>query len=183
MMKHIYGQPQFGEDWFSYPGLYSRFVRECPDGGRIVEVGSWKGKSISYLAVEVINSGKKIRLDAVDTWAGSSEHQGDPWVRQGTLYELFLRNIEPVKHVINPIRKKSVKAAKLYKKKSIDIVFIDAAHEYEHVVEDIKSWLPKVKPGGMLAGHDWPMESVRRAVGELIGPVETTEYCWVHKLK
>jgi predicted O-methyltransferase YrrM len=104
-------------------------------------------------------------------------------VRQGTLYELFLRNIEPVKHVINPIRKKSVKAAKLYKKKSIDMVFIDAAHEYHDVVEDIKSWLPKVKPGGILAGHDLHYEPVRRAVEELLEEFEETEDCWVCKVK
>lgn len=69
-MNHIYEQPQFGENWFTYPNLYSRFVKELADGSKIVEVGSWKGKSVAYLAVEIINSGKGIKVDAIDTWKG-----------------------------------------------------------------------------------------------------------------
>jgi len=49
-----------------------------------------------------------------------------------------------------------------------DIVFIDALHDYEHVKQDIELWWPKVRNGGILAGHDfnhkWP--GVERAVAE-----------------
>jgi hypothetical protein len=50
----------------------------------------------------------------------------------------------------------------------IDIIFIDALHDYESVKQDIALWWPKVRIGGMLAGHDfnhqWP--GVERAVAE-----------------
>lgn len=50
----------------------------------------------------------------------------------------------------------------------IDIVFIDALHDYEHVKQDIGLWWPKVRIGGILAGHDfnhkWP--GCERAVAE-----------------
>jgi hypothetical protein len=50
----------------------------------------------------------------------------------------------------------------------IDIVFIDALHDYESVKQDIHLWWPKVRVGGMLSGHDanhqWP--GVERAVAE-----------------
>jgi len=39
-----------------------------------------------------------------------------------------------------------------------DIVFIDADHSYEGVKSDIHLWLPKVKSGGILAGHDFNVE-------------------------
>lgn len=50
----------------------------------------------------------------------------------------------------------------------IDIGFIDALHDYESVLEDIRLWWPKVRIGGMLCGHDfnhkWP--GVERAVAD-----------------
>lgn len=37
----------------------------------------------------------------------------------------------------------------------MDLVFIDADHRYDHVVEDILAWYPKVKSGGIICGHDY----------------------------
>ncbi len=55
-----------------------------------------------------------------------------------------------------------------------DFIFIDAAHSYEAVSDDIADWLPKVKPGGWFGGHDfhesWP--GVKRAVLEAFGTIE-----------
>lgn len=185
-MEHIYNQPQFGENWFTYPNLYSRFVRELEDGSKIVEVGCWKGKSISYLAVEVINSGKDIKIDAVDTWRGTPDeeyHQKDVFVKTDKLYNLFLSNISPVSQVIKAIRMSSVEAAALYEDNSVDVVFIDAGHTYEDVKCDIISWKPKVKKGGYLAGHDFPeAHGVVKAVEELLCSVENSEGCWVYKV-
>lgn len=189
-MNHIYEQPNFGENFFSYPNLYTRFVNEFPSGSKFVEVGCWKGKSVAYLAVEIINSGKNIEVDAIDTWEGSpaeSVLMSDPYVRTGTLYQLFLSNISPVMSVVNPIRMPSTEAAKLYEDASLDMVFIDACHTYDCVRADIASWYPKVKPGGYLAGHDyytWPTDhdGVRQAVDEFFnGNFFTQEWCWIHK--
>jgi cephalosporin hydroxylase len=183
-MEHIYQEPQFGEDWFTYPNLYTRFVNEFGDGAKFVEVGCWKGKSVAYWAVEAINSGKKITIDAVDTWEGSEEIMDDEHVKNGTLYELFLSNISPLREVINPIRLSSVEASKRYEDNSLDVVFIDAAHDYENVSQDIKCWLPKVKQGGYIAGHDYFVLAygVRKAVDEMFEKVELTEKCWVYKI-
>ncbi|MES2199322.1 MAG: class I SAM-dependent methyltransferase [Chlamydiota bacterium] len=53
-------------------------------------------------------------------------------------------------------------------------MFIDGNHDYDFVKEDIKLWLPKVRAGGILAGHDYDPEGkefsgVKRAVDELLG--------------
>lgn len=37
----------------------------------------------------------------------------------------------------------------------LDFVYIDASHDYDSVVADIQVWWPKVKPGGILGGHDF----------------------------
>tara|TARA_Y100000385_G_C12787997_1_gene506407 strand:- start:6 stop:569 length:564 start_codon:yes stop_codon:yes gene_type:complete len=51
---------------------------------------------------------------------------------------------------------------------SLDMVYIDAEHDYQTVERDLKSWDKKVKPGGFICGHDynpeWP--GVVRAVDE-----------------
>ena len=177
-MNHIYQEEKFGENWFDYQDLYSQFVQQIDIGGVFVEVGSWKGKSVSYIAVEIINSGKDIKCYAVDTWNGSKEHQNDISVISNSLYELFLDNSEPVKNVVVPVRKSSLEAAKDFSDGSIDVVYLDASHEYDDVKDDILAWLPKVKQGGILAGHDYTWESVKRAVDETLGENSIQRHCF-----
>ena len=148
-MEHFY--QNLGENWFSYPELYSYVVKKYNTNSHFVEVGSWKGRSASYMAVEIVNSGKIIRFDCVDTWEHFDYQQDIDKSKFDNLYDIFLKNIEPVKNIINPIRSLSCDASKLYKNESLDFVFIDGAHDYDNVAKDIKSWLPKVKSGGTLA--------------------------------
>ena len=49
----------------------------------------------------------------------------------------------------------SVEAAELFWDGYFDMVYLDANHGYEAVKEDIETWLPKVKQGGILGGHDY----------------------------
>lgn len=70
------------------------------------------------------------------------------------------------------IRKDSVTASKDFEDGSLDFVFIDADHTYEGCKADIIAWLPKVKDGGWICGHDfrnpnYPSWGVEKAVAEL----------------
>jgi hypothetical protein len=173
MLEHYWQDPIFEEGYFTYPNLYSYIVRQFPTNSHFVEVGCWKGRSAAYMAVEINNSGKVIRFDCVDTWKGSfteEPHQNDLSVKSGTLYEKFMSNTERVKHIITPIRGDSVSVASQYADDSLDFVFIDGDHRYECVKADIEAWLPKMKSGSILAGHDYGWcEDVRRAVHEVLG--------------
>jgi len=52
-------------------------------------------------------------------------------------------------------RMTSLEAAAQVAAASIDFVYLDARHDYEHVMDDLRAWYPKVKPGGIMAGHDY----------------------------
>lgn len=169
------------QGWFSYAFLYSFIVDGCnyTDSYEFVEVGSWKGSSTSYMGVEIINSNKKIKFHCVDTWNGSEEHLDEnnpsyePLLKTPDgLYETFLKNIEPVKSVVNPIRKTSVDASFLFEDNSLDFIMIDAAHDYENVKQDLYHWYPKLRVGGIIAGDDITWPGVNRAVDEFF----TSEY-------
>jgi len=183
VIQHYWMDEKFGEKWFNYQNIYKRIVESVPDGGHIVEVGAWKGASTSYLAVEAQH--KKLRIDVVDTWSGSHEHKDIDDIRKNSLFGTFIDNLRPVINLINPIRTDSVSASKMYADESLDAVFIDADHRYESVKADILAWMPKVKKGGILAGHDYvdSHNGVIKAVNETLSRFETIECpsnkCWL----
>ena len=187
--RHIYEEPQFGENWFSYPNLYTQMVAKFPSGSKFVEIGSWKGKSSAFMTVLIANSYKKIDFHCVDTWQGSIEHHG----REGLdrLYDIFTDNMKPVKDYYTAIRTPSLDGANRFEDNSLDFVFIDASHEYEDVKKDIAAWLPKVKIGGVIAGHDYYLgdtdyfPGVKQAVHESfdINDLTFQEDCWIHEVK
>ena len=142
-MEHFY------ENIHGYPNLmpqmYEMMVKRIPADtpAHFVEVGCLQGASAAAMCVEIINSGKQIKFDCVDIWESEDN------------YEKFLKNLEPVAGYFSAIKMPSVEAAKLYEDNSLDFVCIDAYHSYECVKEDILSWFPKIKPGGILGGDDY----------------------------
>ena len=194
-MEHFY--KTIGEDWFTYESIYNEMIYRFKDGSHFVEVGSWKGRSSSYMGVEIINSRYNIKFDCVDTWNGTIEHrdsQGKLERRNNdrflltTLWDEFNNNISPIKHIINPIRMSSVNASKLYDDNSLDFVFLDGSHVYNDIVMDILNWLPKVKVGGVLAGHDYKTEEndccmdVNKAVHDTLkGDIIVRDQSWVYE--
>jgi predicted O-methyltransferase YrrM len=84
------------------------------------------------------------------------------------------------------LRESSMAAAERIGDGALDFVFIDANHIYDYVKEDILVWSKKVKPGGLIIGHDYNMENelkdhVCKAVDEFFGKgdVNLESYtCW-----
>lgn len=174
-MEHI--NSDFGEQWFTYPRLYRMLVENCRPDGTIVELGAWKGRSSAFLVVEAKNKSPNIKIHIVDTWLGSGEHTVG--MTDG-LYEKFISNMAPLNGHYQAHRMTTDDAAPLFEDGSLDSVFIDADHTYEAVKRDIANWMPKVRKGGILAGHDyihtWP--GVIQAVNESISGFSTMEQCW-----
>jgi hypothetical protein len=171
-MNHFWDT--IGEPWFDFGDIYSYAVDNFTDDSHFVEVGSWKGRSASFMAVEIINSGKNIKFDCIDTWDGSIEHTAEDsdWVTKfkkdkDFLYSSFLKNTQPVSDVINPIRKRSHDAVMSYKNRSLDFIFLDGSHAYKDILLDLQLFYPKLKRGGIIGGHDYAnFRDVKLAVHE-----------------
>lgn len=70
-------------------------------------------------------------------------------------YEITARRLAKFGDRTKLLRMTSDEAARTIADASLDFVYLDARHDYESVKEDIGLWYPKVRPGGVLAGHDY----------------------------
>jgi len=149
-------------------------VSRAADGAHFVEVGTFLGKSAAFLAVEIANSGKQIRFDCCDTFEGVARanfHTDKDYLDQealrgedGTLAGATRANLAPVAGFVKVRVIDSLAAAKTYADGSLDFVFLDNDHSTGHVLRELEEWYPKIKPGGILAGHDINWPSVEKAV-------------------
>lgn len=164
--------------WFNFHNFYTNMVGRFNDAV-FVEIGCWEGKSTYFMADKIKRSGKNIKFHAVDLW-DSYTQIGMTWKAN---FDIFLKNIEPIKEFINVIKLDSILAAKRFEDKSVDFVFIDGNHQYEYVKADILAWLPKIKEGGVLAGHDTQFEGVTKAITELLSGVKIISNYWIYDTK
>ena len=123
----------------------------------VLEVGSWVGNGSTRVIAETIrNVGGA--LYCVDTWAGSDnvDHHREYRDRYNTLFTVFSDNVHKynAKHIVKPLVMPSVEASRLFPDESLDLIFIDGNHGYSHAKDDMLAWLPKVRSGGILCGHD-----------------------------
>jgi hypothetical protein len=190
-MNHIYAGIQ---GWFNFHELYNHIIDMMPDNFIFAEIGSWKGRSLSYFVIESINRKKTGTIYAIDHWQGSPEHYdpSNPAYEYGLqnnpdwLFDQFKNNTSSISSYIIPLRETSTRASIMFDDNSIDAVFIDASHEYEDVLHDLIAWQPKIKSNGILCGHDYDWPGVKKAVDEFsrermmkASPISQT--CWIIK--
>jgi hypothetical protein len=129
----------------------------------MVEVGTASGESANIFA----SSDKVIRMWCVDRWSRDAAIEAQFDVVKARYPE-----------IIQKIKASSVEAATRFDNQSLDFVYIDATHTYEQVLKDIRTWQPKIKPGGYIGGHDYTPKfpGVVQAVYETFGnPVRVFE--------
>lgn len=164
-------------------------VSTLPDGLTIVEVGCYAGESTAVLAE------KAKLLVCVDPWDPELFKSRPPGVTMDDVKLAFKVRMYPWRAILearggglNIFSAKSIDVAERHFDQSIDLVYIDADHFYASVVADIRAWLPKVKPGGWIGGHDYNDErwkpEVNRAVDEVLGkPDRVFKDCsWIKKV-
>jgi predicted O-methyltransferase YrrM len=124
---------------------------------RMAEVGSWLGNGSTQVFLETLAPFAESSLLCVDTWRGTQNvRRHQEIVAEYDVLGTFLANVEAAG---SPVRVKtliadSLDAASLVADNAFDLLFIDADHSYDSVRKDISAWRNKVRPGGILCGHD-----------------------------
>lgn len=101
-------------------------------------------------------------------------HCVDLW-QDAAIYEIAKQNLcnHAANHATYYLHKKdSLEAAKFFKDGELDFVYIDANHFFNEVLFDMDAWFPKVRSGGIFAGHDYTMGKdieVKEAVDKWMG--------------
>ena len=135
--------------------------------GKIVEIGSWKGKSTIWLG-KGSEAGSKQSIYAIDPHTGSEELRPDGgavWT-----FDAFKENIShaDVARYVIPVVKPPLEGL-VDVPGRVGMIFIDGTHDYENVKREFNAWLPKVQHGGTVAFHDSfgnGVPGVRRLVHE-----------------
>jgi len=111
----------------------------------------------------------KYSCQLLKTWHGRLLHLVDPWrklsdYRDGLnvsdrenehRYQETLIRLKIFSERFRIHRKLSAEAVDAFSDKSLDFVYIDANHEYRHIRADLELWYPKIRSGGVFAGHDF----------------------------
>lgn len=144
----------------------------------IVDVGVWKGASVAHFCKCLEENEVDGFVIAVDTFLGSPEHwnRSRPDGIHASLHMehgwpgLYWQSLSNMAHLglqnrVLPMPQTSENAAVIMRKLKlgIDLVHIDAAHEYEPVLADARRYWPLINPGGALVGDDYSWASVAQA--------------------
>jgi hypothetical protein len=172
-MGHI--EKPIGAEIGVFRGHMSRRLLAYMPGLHLVMVDSWSASNFDSAYAKT-----------GDFHAGLSLEQQEGFMREAQGNIAFADNRTII------LRDPSIEAARQILDGTLDFVFIDADHSYEGCKADIEAWLPKLKAGGLLSGHDYDNPEydfgVTRAVDEFIARTGMTlelgtNYCWFVRLR
>jgi hypothetical protein len=152
-----------------YPKLsLTPFLEALPvaQGAVMAEIGSYAGESTEMFT----RSGKFKRICAIDPWENweSPDHMGD---NMAAVEADFDKRKAVYPNIIVKVKGRSPEAAGSFPDGSLNLVYVDGFHDYETVKQDILAWIPKLKDGGIMSGHDYSpgFPGVKKAVDEIFG--------------
>jgi hypothetical protein len=204
MRAEIIAKVWHGRDPFSevLPGTYQmdlqgwgqhhRYLTETISHVRpaiVIEVGVWKGASTVKMASRIKELGIDSVVIGVDTWLGSWEHWLDKRCFDTLCFESgrpqlmrkFMQNVvaSGLCDYVIPLPLDSNNAWYILDRYKIrpDMIHLDAGHDYNAVMNDLRLWWPTIRHGGVLIGDDYcnvGFPGVRKAFDEFFGALDLT---------
>lgn len=171
-----------GEEWIR--GLEKLCTSSLSSKMKMVEIGSFAGESTEVFARHVS------QVFAIDPWHASYQEDVLLGCADGPVRD-YIRaaGLTPMSEIetlfdsrtsqatnVQKIKAFDHDALDLFDDESVDFLYIDSIHTYEHVKATILRWIGKLRPGGIIGGHDYctrNWEGVVRAVDEIFGSPDT----------
>lgn len=145
---------------------FKNFNTFIPDNATFLEIGCYAGES----SINFLQSNKIEKYYAIDLWDSLGKKDT---TNQANLYDMdlvekwFDERIKPYHNIVKKFKMRAEDAYKFIPNNSIDVLYIDANHDYQYVKKDIMFSIPKLKNKAIIAGHDYYMEGVTKAVKEI----------------
>jgi hypothetical protein len=161
----------------------------------MAEVGVHRGRTTRHILRDKVSK-QIVEYFAIDPWITYIDSDTNKLAFSGMTQEgwdkLYLNVCKyyPWFPALKIMKLKSVEAASLFPNEYFDMVYIDGDHSYSEVKKDIKAWLPKIKKGGIISGHDYARNrenhnEVAKVVDEIFGKDFFLERCsiWYKEIK
>lgn len=142
--------------------------------GNGIEIGVRYGTFSAY----VLKHWQCLRWCMVDAWkplpdsidaTQTTQEECDDWYRR------TIKAMRSWKTKTRILRMMSVEAVKWFVDETFDFIYLDAGHTYPSASEDLHIWWPKLRPGGVFAGHDFfngHVENKRPVVATEVDPFD-----------
>ena len=139
-----------------------------------LEVGVFEGKYATYL----LENCPQLSITLVDAWDGTG--MSIPYQPELVYSKVISIQEEYGRHRVQIVRESSPMAvmSPQIENRLFDFIYIDADHSFDAVVKDIQAWWPKLRIGGVLAGHDYNnrgSKRVKKAVDSIFKHVNITQ--------
>jgi cephalosporin hydroxylase len=147
---------------------------------RVVEIGSYMGRSTVFFACSLLTLGAGGRVTAIDPHSGDRQHREGFGMSEIPSFDMFRTHIElaGVEEIVDPIVATSSEAAREWTE-PFQFLFVDGWHGYDAVLADGREWAAKLDEGGVVVFDDaLQYDEVRQAINDLDS--EGTIHLWGH---
>jgi len=120
------------------------------------KIGAEVGVERGYYSKSLLDANPGLKLYCVDAWKaykGYRDHTNQAKLER--YYHETLELLEPYGLNVKVLRGWSLDMAEQIPDGSLDFAYLDANHDFRHLIDDVDTWSKKVRKGGIVAGHDY----------------------------